>query len=116
VDLAIRPIYHQNGSRIEAHNFVAFLAYCLQVTLTQRLKTHAAGLTIRSVLEQLKMMQMLDVRVPTTDGRWLHMARYTQPDKPQQLLLAQLGLKLPEQPPPKITHGEVPDHAIVVKT
>ncbi|MBU4246842.1 MAG: IS1634 family transposase [Verrucomicrobia bacterium] len=115
-DLAIRPIYHQSRSRIEAHIFVAFLAYCLQVTLAQRLKRHASGLTPRSVLDQMKMMQMLDVRVPTTDGRWLHMARYTQPDKTQQLLLAQLGLNLPEQPPPKITHSEAPDHAVVVKT
>ena len=66
------------------------------------LKPHAAGLTPRVVFEQLKAIQMLDVRVPTTDGRWLHMARYTQPDKTQQVLLAQLGLHLPMQPPPKI--------------
>ena len=37
-DLAIRPIYHQTDERIEAHIFVAFLAYCLQVTLKQRLR------------------------------------------------------------------------------
>jgi transposase len=106
-DLALRPIYHQKESRIEAHIFVAFQAYCLQATLRQRLKTQAAGLTPRSVLEQLKTMQMLDVRVPTTDGRWLHMARYTQPDRTQQLLLAQLGLQLPPQPPPKITRAAI---------
>ena len=34
-DLAIRPIYHQTDERIEAHILVAFLAYCLQVTLKQ---------------------------------------------------------------------------------
>jgi transposase len=107
-DLALRPIYHQNEGRIEAHIFLAFLAYSLHVTLVQRLKPHAAGLTPRSVLDQLKAIQMLDVRVPTTDGRWLHMARYTQPDKPQQVLLAQLGLQLPAQPPPKIGPREVP--------
>ncbi len=106
-DLAIRPIYHQNESRIEAHIFLAFLAYCLHVTLTQRLKPHAAGLTPRAVLDQLQAIQMLDVRVPTTDGRWLHMARYTQPDKTQQVLLAQLGLQLPAQPPPRIGPREV---------
>jgi len=101
-DLALRPVYHQTEGRIEAHIFLAFLAYCLQVTLTQRLKKHASGLTPRSVLEQLKSMQMLDVRVPTTDGRWLQMSRYTQPDKTQQLLLAQLGLHLPPQQLPII--------------
>lgn len=105
-DLALRPIYHQNEMRIEAHIFLAFLAYCLQVTLAQRLKAHASGLTPRSVMEQIKAIQMLDVRVPTTDGRWLHMARYTQPDKTQQLLLARLGLNLPPQQLPKITTME----------
>jgi Transposase DDE domain len=106
-DLALRPIYHQNEHRIEAHLFLAFLAYCLHVTLTQRLTPHAAGLTPRAVLEQLKAIQMLDVRVPTTDGRWLHMARYTQPTEAQQMLLAQLGLQLPAQPPPRIGSREV---------
>ncbi len=108
-DLALRPIYHQRENRIEAHIFLAFLAYCLQVTLTQRLQPHATGLTPRAVLDQLRGIQMLDVRVPTTDGRWLHMARYTQPDKTQQLLLAQLGLQLPAQPPPRIGPRE-PSH------
>jgi hypothetical protein len=107
-DLALRPLHHQRADRIEAHIFVAFLAYCLHVTLAQRLRPHAAGLTPRAVLDQLKALQMLDVRVPTTDGRWLHMARVTQPDKPQQLLLAHLGLELPAQPPPRIGPAEVP--------
>ena len=115
-DLAIRPIHHQLERRTEAHIFVAFLAYCLHVTLAQRMKTHAPGLTPRSILEQMKAMQMLDVRVPTTDGRWLHMARYTQPDKTQQLLLTQLGLKLPPQPPPRIVSTEKQEESAVVKT
>jgi len=105
-DLAIRPIHHQKEGRIEAHIFVAFLAYCLHVTLRQRCKQQASGLTPRSVLEQLKAMQMIDVRIPTVDGRWLKMSRYTQPDKAQQLLLAQLQLVLPPQPPPEITHNQ----------
>lgn len=102
-DLSIRPIFHQKDERIEAHIFVAFLAYCLQVTLKQRTQALASGLTPRSVLEQLACIQMIDVHVPTTDGRWLTMARYTQPEKAQQLLLNQLQLTLPKQPPPKIT-------------
>ena len=106
-DLALRPLYHQKEARIEAHIFLAFLAYCLHVTLAQRLRPQAAGLTPRAVLDQFRAIQMLDVRVPTTDGRWLHMARYTQPDKLQQLLLAQLGVALPAQPPPRIGAREV---------
>ncbi len=101
-DLAIRPIYHQLEGRIEAHIFVTFLAYCLQVSLRQQLQGCAPGWTPRSVLEQLGGLQMIDVRVPTADGRWLEMARTTQPDRAQQLTLAMLKLRLPPQPPPKI--------------
>lgn len=106
-DLALRPIYHRVEGRIEAHIFIAFLAYCLQVTLRERCHQHAPGLTPRSVLEQLKEMRMIDVEIPTVDGRTLKMARYTQPDKTQQLLLAQLHLELPSQPPPEITTDQI---------
>jgi len=102
-DLAIRPIYHQRDDRIEAHIFVAFLAYCLQVTLKQRLRVLAPGLTPRAVLEKFSALQMVDVHLPTTDGRTLVLSRYTEPEKDQKLLLQQLRLQLPEQPPPRIT-------------
>jgi len=108
-DLAIRPIHHQVESRIEAHIFIAFLAYCLHVTLRQRCKHCAGGLTPRSVLEQLKAIQMIDVQIPTVDGRWLKMSRFTKPDKAQQLLLAQLQLVLPPQPPPEISRRQFED-------
>jgi transposase len=106
-DLAIRPIYHQTDSRIEAHIFVAFLAYCLQVTLKFRAKKKAPGLTPRSILEKFAAMQMVDVHLQTTDGRWLILSRYTQPDKDQNLLLHQLDLTLPKQPPPRIAADAV---------
>lgn len=102
-DLAIRPIYHQREDRIEAHIFVAFLAYCLQVTLKQRLRVLAPGLTPRAALEKFSALQMVDVHLPTTDGRTLVLSRYTEPEKDQQLLLQQLRMQLPEQPPPRIT-------------
>jgi transposase len=101
-DLAIRPIYHQRIERIEAHIFVSFLAYCLHVTLRQKLRGHAPGLTPRSVLEKFATMQMIDVHLPTTDGRTIILPRYTQPDKDLQILLHQLGWTLPEQPPPRL--------------
>jgi transposase len=102
-DLAIRPIFHQNDSRIEAHIFIAFLAYCMQVTLTRRLQALAPGLTARSVLEKFAAMHMIDVHLPTTDGREIVLTRYTHPEPELQLLIAQLKLHLPPQPPPKIT-------------
>lgn len=102
-ELGIRPIHHQLEHRVEAHILVAFLAYCLTVTLKQRLREHAPGLTPRAVLEKLATIQMLDVSFPTTDGRQLLMPRFTEPDAEQALLLHQLRLVLPQQPPPKIT-------------
>jgi transposase len=102
-DLALRPIYHQLEQRIEAHIFVAFLAYCLQVTLRARLRPLASGLTARAVLDKFAAIQMLDVHFPTTDGRTLILARYTQPQIDQKILLDRLGLTLPAQSPPRIT-------------
>ena len=102
-DLAVRPIHHQLEHRIEAHIFIAFLAFCLHATLRHKLRLKAPGLTPRSLIEQLCAIQMLDVHFPTTDGRTLIFNRYTQPDKTQKLLLAQIDLKLPPQSPPRIS-------------
>lgn len=107
-DLSIRPIYHQLDERIEAHIFIAFVAYCLQVTLKQRTRALAPGLTPRAVLEKFAAVQMVDVHLPTTDGRHLVLPRYTQPEKDLQLLLRQLKLELPAQPPPRIQESAKP--------
>jgi hypothetical protein len=106
-DLCIRPIYHQKDSRIEAHIFVAFVVYCLQVTLKHRLRALAPGLTPRAVLEKFAAMQMVDVHLPTTDGRYLVLPRYTQSDKDQSILLSQLKMGLPQQPSPKTTSNAI---------
>jgi transposase len=102
-DLALRPIHHQLERRIEAHIFVAFLAYCLHVTLRARLRPLAAGLTPRAVLDTFAAIQMLDVHFPTTDGRTLILTRHTELSADQKLLVRQLNLDLPPQPPPRIT-------------
>jgi hypothetical protein len=102
-DLAIRPIFHQKEERIEAHIFVAFIAYAMHVTLRRRLRDLAPGLTPRSVLEKFGAVQMIDVHLPTTDGRRVIMSRYTQPEPELKILLKQLRLSLPNQPPPRVT-------------
>jgi len=107
-DLAIRPIYHQTDARIDAHVFVAFMAYCLQITLKQRLRSLASGLTPRSVLDKMAAIQMVDVHLPTTDGRTVVLSRYTEPEADQAILLQQLKISLPAQPPPRITAAGVP--------
>jgi transposase len=102
-DLAIRPIFHQDEARIEAHIFIAFLAYCLHVTLGRRLHALAPGLTPRNAIEKFAAVQMIDLHVPTTDGRELLLTRYTEPEPELALLLDKLKLVLPAQPKPKIT-------------
>lgn len=101
-DLAIRPVFHQREDRIEAHIFVAIVAYCLHVTLKNLARPRAPGLTLRAILEKFSTMQMVDVHVPTTDGRHLVLPRHKDP-RDQQLLLHQLNLRLPDQPPPRIS-------------
>ena len=93
----------------EAHIFVAFIAYCLQITLKQRLRSLAPGLTPRSMLDKMATIQMVDVHLPTTDGRTVVLSRYTEPEADQALLLRQLKMSLPAQPPPRIISGDVPE-------
>jgi len=111
-ELGIRPVYHQLEHRVDAHILIAFLAYCLQVTLKNRLMIHAPGLTPAAVLEKLAAVQMIDVHIPTTDGRWLILPRYTQPEEEVRMILDRLKLELPAQPPPRITaQVTTPGHA-----
>ena len=102
-DLAIRPVFHQREERIEAHIFVAVIAYRLRVTLKNLARSRVPGLTPRAILEKCSTMQMVDVHLPTTDGRHLVLPRRTDPTPDQQLLLHQLNLKRPEQPSPRIS-------------
>jgi hypothetical protein len=111
-ELGIRPIYHQLEHRADAHVFIAFLAYCLQVTLKNRLLIHAPGLTPLSVFEKLSTIQMVEVWIPMLDGRWLVLPRHTQPEPDVQALLEQIRITLPPQPPPRIKSSQLPTGAM----
>jgi transposase len=107
-DLKVRPIWHQDEDRIEAHIFVSFLAYCLHTTLRNQGRAVAGGLTTAAILEKMASIQMIDVHLPTTDGRRIVLSRHTQPEKDVALLLVQLNLTLPEQPRPRaLTNGRL---------
>jgi len=107
-ELSIRPIRHQLEHRADAHILIAFLAYCLQVTLKNRLMMHAPGLTPAAVFEKLATIQMVEVWIPMVDGRWLVMPRHTQPEKDVQALLNQIRITLPAQPPPRLKASQIP--------
>jgi transposase len=106
-DLGLRPIHHQIEKRVEAHILVAFLGYCLTVTLRMKLTVAAPGLTPREVLKSLGAIQMLDVAIPTTDGRELVLPRHTEPEPEQTMILEKLNLELPPQPPPRIRAASI---------
>jgi transposase len=110
-ELSLRPIHHQLQSRVEAHILVAFLGYCLSSSLRMKLIKAAPGLSPRAALQSLFSIQMLEVQVPTRDGRMLVMPRYTEPEAQQKMILEALKLTLPPQPPPRIRDGkaELPD-------
>ena len=111
-ELSIRPIRHQLEHRADAHILIAFLAYCLQVTLKHRLSMHAPGLTPAAVFEKLATIQMVEVWIPMVDGRWLVMPRHTQPEKDVQALLNQIQITLPSQPPPRIKASQIPSKQV----
>jgi len=106
-DLNLRPIHHQIQDRVEAHILVAFLGYCLSTTLRMKLSAAAPGLTPRAALQSLSAIQMLEVHIPTTDGRVLVMPRHTEPQAQQKMILQTLMLQLPPQPPPRIREGKL---------
>ena len=111
-DLSLRPIYHSKEKRVEAHIFVAFMAYSLHVCLKGHLRKVAGGLTPRAMLEKFKAMQLVDVHLPIDGGGELVLTRRTQPNKDQRALLEGLGWELPDQPPPRITpDGKLEDRA-----
>jgi transposase len=106
-DLGLRPVFHHLEHRVEAHIMVAFLGYCLTVTLRMKLKQSAPGLTPRAVLQSLWAMKLVEVHIPTTDGRTLILPRHTEPEAEQEMILEKLSLSLPAQPPPRIRHGNI---------
>jgi hypothetical protein len=106
VNSAYAPFTINWKHRVDAHILIAFLAYCLQITLKQRLLLHAPGLTPTAVLEKLAEIQMIDIWIPTVDQRWLILPRYTKPSSDTKLLIEKLRLELPSQPPPRLTAQE----------
>jgi transposase len=96
-ELAIRPIWHQKASRVQAHILVAFLGYALWVTLKHTLKRAAVGLSPQQALHCLRGIKSGDILLETTDGRTLRLRRVSRPDARQQVLLDQFHLTLPER-------------------
>jgi transposase len=96
-DLAIRPIWHHKDERIKAHILVCFLAFVLWKAFGLMCKNAGLGDEPRRVFEELCTIAMVDVVLSTTDGGEMKIRTITKPDKPLQVLLHKLGLRLPER-------------------
>jgi hypothetical protein len=88
----------------------------MQITLTRRLHSLAPGLTARRALEKFATVETIDVHLPTSDGREILLTRYTRPEPELQLLIDRLKLRLPPQPPPRITTAAATQASAAVKT
>jgi transposase len=96
-DLSIRPIWHQREDRVRAHIMICFLAYAMWKTLEQWMMRAGIGNSPRTMFDELRSIQSTDVVIPTAEreSRDLRLRCVVRPDKPAQLLLDRLGLKLP---------------------
>jgi len=108
-EMAVRPIWHWVGPRVEGHVMVAFLGYCLWACLKQKLKAVGPSLTPWQLLDQFGRIVQVEVWFKLKTGGAICLPRITQPEPAQAILLHQLGWSLPEQPPPKIYKDQLPD-------
>jgi len=98
-ELSIRPIWHQESERVQAHILVCFLAYVLWKTLEQWQRRAGLGNSPRTILDEIARIQSTDVVLPLADhpGRELRIRCVVRPDQAQAMLLDRLGLRLPER-------------------
>jgi len=94
-DLSLRPVWHQKEDRVLAHILVCFLAFVLWKLLGQLCQRAGLGNEPRSVLAELSELRVVDVVLPTKDGREIRTRCVTQPSPHQKILLDRLGMQLP---------------------
>jgi len=96
-ELGIRPVWHHKKDRVLAHILVCFLAYVLWRVLAGWQAKAGLGSSPRTILEEFRRIQSVDVLLPVKDERELRLRCVVQPDKAQRILLQRLGLNLPKR-------------------
>jgi len=96
-ELKIRPIWHQKERRVQAHILFSFLAYAMWKTLEQWMARTGLGNGPRTILEEMAKLKLVDVLLPTSEGRELQLRCVTSPDEAQRILLQRLRLRIPER-------------------
>lgn len=80
-DLRIRPIYHQLKRRIEAHICIAFAACKIYKELERQLKEKKSTLTTEKVIDILKTIYGINLRLPQSKLTKLMLLDKTQEQK-----------------------------------
>jgi transposase len=96
-DLSIRPIWHQRSDRVQAHILVCFLAFCMWKVLEGWQSRVGLGSSPRTLLDELKRIQAVDVVMPVVNGSELRLRCVVEPDDELACLLERLGLELPKR-------------------
>ena len=96
-DLNLRPIWHYNKERVQAHILVCFLAFVLWKCLAQMCKQAGLGNEPRKIVDELQHINLTEVILPTRTGVELKLNCVSKPDPYQQIILEHLNLTLPSR-------------------
>ena len=96
-DLGLRPIWHHEKDRVQAHIFICFLSLVLQKTFEQSLSRLGLGNSVRKVLQEFQTIKSMDVVMPTAHGDDLTMRIISDPEPALKILLQRMHMKLPKR-------------------
>ncbi|MCR4414653.1 MAG: hypothetical protein NUV77_19725 [Thermoguttaceae bacterium] len=94
-ELVLRPIWHQEQKRVQAHILIRFLAYVLRKTVEQWMRASGLGSAPRTLLDEVRGLKSMDVILPTDQGREVHLRCVSRPEEPLAILLYRLGIAPP---------------------
>jgi len=95
--LEMRPIYHQTLPRVEAHIFIASLAFLLDRALEKKMKSAGIDLSSRQAWQALKTVRVVDIDL----GQGEHKQSVTQGSSRAAMILRTLAIKALDPAPPK---------------
>lgn len=101
--IELRPIYHQTDARVEAHIFVAALAFLLHRAIEKKLKAARLDLSATEALQALRAVRVVDIRL----GGKQHKRCVTRGTARAQRILAALGIDQLDPPKPPADEATV---------
>jgi len=100
--IEMRPIYHQTLPRLEAHIFIASLAFLLDRALEKKMKSTGIDLSSRQAWQMLRTVRVVDIDL----GNGEHKQSVTQGSSRAAMILRTLGIRALD-PAPQKEHEKV---------